>query len=431
MTVKKKFGRLLKLSRMTASVAGKYLGARLIDSLSGESQNDQNTNNLHRWAGHRIAKTLGELKGPLMKLGQMASISSGFLPKEVSDALSVLQRNVPFVSFETVSKQIEQELGDSPEVLFYSFEKKPFASASIGQVHRAVLDDGRHVAVKIQYPEIEDYINTDLFQLRFVLKASGLAESSHRFDQFFEEIKVQLKKELDYCNEADNLRQFGHFHNTLHPYIRIPKVIGERSSAKILTMTFEQGESFNDAAKYTQKIRDLIGTRLVECLYGQILKAGAFHADPNPANFAFDQNGNIIFYDFGNIKKLTENEQRGIASILRGILDYDPHLTAIGFQQVGMLEDGPLSVSQGVFETAVRILAPAVKSNTPFDFGSSQIHRDVINLWPKIKQCAPLFQLTSTMVMLQRVNVGTYGNLRKLNASVPIREVIENLLNSK
>ena len=133
----------MKLAGMTASVAGNYARSRLKTALSGEDAAEEERQRYHREAGDRIARTLGELKGAVMKVGQMASIASDVLPRELSDALSSLQKEAPPMAYEVIASQIEKELGSPPEALFDRFDKEPFAAASIGQVHRARVDDGR------------------------------------------------------------------------------------------------------------------------------------------------------------------------------------------------------------------------------------------------------------------------------------------------
>ncbi len=429
MAAQKRLGRFLKLSQMTASVAGHYIGARIKDTILREDPNSKSARSAHAWAGRRIAATLGELKGPLMKIGQMASISSGLLPKEISEALAVLRKDVSFAPYDVIARQIERELGAAPERLFKSFEAEPFAAASIGQVHRAVTDDGREVVVKVQYPDISDSVDADIAQLRFALKAAGIMRGRRElFNEFFSDIAAQLREELDYCNEADNLRLLRAFHKDRHPHIRIPAVVGERSSGRVLTMTFESGDTLEEAGMYPAATRNAIAARLIELVYSEILLLGALHADPNPANFAFRADGDIVLYDFGSIKKFTPSEQKGVRLLLRGIFDSDPASIARGFDVVGMLNPEGPPPSNALFEGVIKLLAPAVQLGTPFDFGTSDIHRKVLALWPKIRTHAGAFRLSAAMMMIQRVNVGSYGNLRKLNARAAVRDIIEKVM---
>ncbi len=430
MAAGKKLNRFLKLGRMTASVAGHYLGARLKESLAGDDRKRRHARAADEWAGKRIAQTLSELKGPLMKIGQMASISSGILPKELSDALAVLRKDASFAPIEVISEQIEKELGATPKQLFASFDETPCAAASIGQVHRAVLDDGREVAVKVQYPDIEDSVDADIAQLRMVLRAAGVMRKTRfLFDRFFEEISNQLRQELDYCNEADNVRLLRNFHKSRCSFLHIPEVVDERSTRRVLTMTFEGGDSLETAAAYPSEVRDIIGNRLVSNAYSQILEQGALHADPNPANFAFRPNGDIVLYDFGSVRKFTDTEQKGVRMLLWGIFHRDALKVAEGFLEMGMIDDMASLPDLSIFDSVIRLLDKVVEPGKAFDFNRSEIHKDIIDLWPKIRKHSGIFHLTAAMMMIQRVNVGTYGNLRRLGARVCVRDTIEEILN--
>ena len=169
-----------------------------------------------------------------MKVGQMASITKDVLPKEIGDALSALQKEAPPMSFDIIAQQIESELGAHPFHLFSRFEEKPFASASIGQVHRATTDDGREVVVKIQYPGVDGAVDSDLRHLKYTILASGLIKVSKKdFDAVITEVKARLHEELDYTNEAENVRYFRKLYGN-DPNVVLPDVVGERSSQRVL-----------------------------------------------------------------------------------------------------------------------------------------------------------------------------------------------------
>src|SRR5690606_8162451 len=157
--------------------------------------------------------TLGELKGAVMKVGQVASQTQDFLPKEFSRALQRLQKEAPPMDFDVISKQIEDELGASHKSLFATFDEEPYGAASIGQVHRATTREGEDVIVKVQYPGVGGSVDSDLKQLRLALKLGGLLKMPKAsVDQLFAEIRVRLIEELDYENEARNIELFRGFH---------------------------------------------------------------------------------------------------------------------------------------------------------------------------------------------------------------------------
>src|SRR5690554_3453178 len=228
-------GRFFKLAGMTASVAGQYAGQKARSLFSGENDEGARSESYTRMA-NRITDTLGEMKGAVMKVGQIASQTQDFLPKEFSDALQRLQKEAPPVDFEIIVKQIESELGKPVSELFEYIQEAPYAAASIGQVHRARLFDGTDVIVKVQYPGVDKSCDSDLKQLRMALRLGGLLKMPKKtVDQLFGEIRERLKEELDYENEAENLKLFRDFHEK-DEWVIIPAVIKSHSTRRVLTL---------------------------------------------------------------------------------------------------------------------------------------------------------------------------------------------------
>jgi predicted unusual protein kinase regulating ubiquinone biosynthesis (AarF/ABC1/UbiB family) len=421
-------GRMLELTGMTASVAGRYLGARLLNAFSDAERSERRLAATHAGAGARIARTLGELKGPVMKLGQLASISTDLLPREIAQALSVLRKDAPPAPFRVIAEQIEAELGAPPERLFAGFDPQPFAAASIGQVHRAVTDDGREVAVKVQYPGVGASVDADLAHVRFAFKASGaFRRRPAAFERFFEEMRARLAEELDYTHEAENARLLGAFHRR-HPWLRVPRVVGERSAGRVLTLTYEAGDPIETAAGYPREIRDLLGARILELIYSEIFAGGALHADPNPANLGFRADGTFALYDFGSVKRFTEEEQAGLRDAVRGALDRDLERVEAGMQALGARNPDHPVLDLEVYGFWIDLMAPLFASLEPFDFGASDIHRRMISALPRFRDRAAAFRLPVGLMLLQRTNVGHYGNLRNLRSRFVPRVVIERIL---
>lgn len=429
MTTNDKLKRFLKLGGMTASVAGRYLGTRLAGALSTRDAAQRRLATTHERAGSRIARTLGELKGPVMKLGQLASVSSGLLPMELASKLEGLRKDAPPVPYEVIAGQIEAELGEPPERLFARFDHEPFAAASIGQVHRAVMDDGREVVVKVQYPGIDGTVDADMAQLRLTLRAIGILGTRRTmFNRFLEEVSAHVREELDYCLEADNVRLLAQFHRPRHDFVHIPDVVGERSSQRVLTLTYEGGEPIAAASLYPQAIRDRIGDRLVELMYAEIFELGALHGDPNPANFAFRRDGTFALYDFGCIKRFTPEELSGIRDILNGAITADYDTIERGLVTIGARNLNGPPVDLTLYEAFRSLLAPALDSDEPFDVAAAVLHRRAPALLPHLRQELGSFDVPTGLLLLQRVNVGYYGNLRQLGARVHLRQIIEKAL---
>ena len=227
---------------MTASIAGKA-AKNSIKSLAGSEEDKLKARSeMLQTVGLQIADTLGEMKGAVMKVGQIASQYKDVFPPEVAKALEKLQKDAPPMPFAIIKQQVEKELGKPIEQLFADFEPTPFAAASIGQVHKAVLPSGEAVVVKVQYPDVDSSVDSDLKQVRLALKITGMLNMDKSLQaHIFAEIRDSLYDELDYTKEAHNLAIFANFHQNDDGLI-IPTVFHSHSSIRVLTLSQELGE---------------------------------------------------------------------------------------------------------------------------------------------------------------------------------------------
>jgi predicted unusual protein kinase regulating ubiquinone biosynthesis (AarF/ABC1/UbiB family) len=417
-------GRFFKLAGLTASVAGGYARDRVKRMFLSEERAAQDQQESMRRAGERIAQTLGELKGAAMKMGQMASMAADLLPKELAAALQSLQKEAPPVDFSVIEAQIQDEFDQPIELLFEWFEREPFAAASIGQVHRARVD-GRDVIVKVQYPGVDAAVDSDMRHLKLALLASGVLRVDKRsLDASFAEISERMHEELDYCNEADNVRMFRAFH-ARHPYVVVPEVIGHRCAKRVLTLAFEPSDHIRDFERlgYTPEQRDLCGRNLWQAMDSQIFEHGVIHADPNPANFGFRKDGTVVMYDFGCVKKLEPHVAEGYRQlILAGLREDYAQIDAI-LLTLGVRRNGTPGVSSDFYKLwrdwlALPVLA--TKSN-PFDFGAARFEQEAITkLLPATFKHMDAFQPSRELVFFNRALVGHYATLRTIRARLEI-----------
>lgn len=418
---------------MTASVAGNMAKTRVKALFQSEEDAAAAREESHRESGNRIAKTLGELKGAVMKVGQMASIAQDVLPKELSDALGKLQREAPPMEYELIAEQIERELGAAPDVLFKRFDKQPFAAASIGQVHRATTDDDREVVVKVQYPGVEDAVDSDLSQLKLALLASGIVDIPRdALNASFKEVRERLHEELDYCNEADNVRLFRNFHIGRHDFMVLPEVVGERSSKRVLTLTYEGGDHLTELKDkgYTQAERDAIGRNLFRMLCAQVFELGIIHADPNPGNFAFRRDGTIVLYDFGCAKRLRADIIAAYKDmIVEGIAEnwdaVDDALLRLGLRR----PSGPRPENE-FYKRWRDTFADPFLNVAIYDYGRSTLHDEVVKLIPASVKRLSSFQAATELIFLDRTVVGHYGNTRILESRIATWTILKGYLDA-
>ncbi len=410
---------------MTASVAGNMAKTKVKSLFQSSEDAAASREQANRQSGDLIARTLGELKGAVMKVGQMASIAQDVLPKELSDALSKLQREAPPVDFEVIREQIERELGDAPERLFTRFDEVPFAAASIGQVHRATTDDGREVVVKVQYPGVEDAVDSDLAQLKLALRASGIVNIGREaLNASFKEVRARLHEELDYTNEADNIRLFRHFHADHmgeDGTVVLPEVVGERSAQRVLTMTYEPGDQLSEleARGYTQAQRDTLGRNLFHMMASQLFELGTIHADPNPGNFAFRPDGKIVLYDFGCTKHLDVGIVQAYKDmILFGLAeDYDGVEDAL--IRLGVRRPNSTRPPDAFYKRWRDTFAHPFQATAIFDYGRATLHDEFVKLMPASLKHMSSFQPATELIFLDRTVAGHYGNMRILECRIP------------
>ena len=251
----------------------------------------------------RLRMAFEELGPTYIKLGQILSTRPDLVPMEYIDELSKLQDKIPAFSFEQVRNVVSEEFGMPPEDLFDSLEEEPFASASIGQVHRAVLKDGESVAVKFQRPGIQKIIEVDL---EIMLHLATLAErhieelSFHRPVKIVEEFAKTLEKEIDYKNEATNMERVAR-HFLDDPHVYIPKVFRETTTTRVLTTEFIEGIKISnvDQLEVAGLDRGILTARGADVVLKQIFVQGFFHADPHPGNIFVLPDNVICLLDFG------------------------------------------------------------------------------------------------------------------------------------
>jgi predicted unusual protein kinase regulating ubiquinone biosynthesis (AarF/ABC1/UbiB family) len=287
-------GRLKRLSQLAK--VGARTGVSFLLSRDGKGAADQ------------AAVVLGSLRGLAAKVGQMASYVDGMVPEAHREAyeraLAGLRAAAPASPPKAIARAVEKELGAPLSELFASWDEQPMASASIGQVHRAVMHDGREVAVKVQHPGIERAIEVDLKNAGVLEGLVGtLGPRTLNSKQMYEEIADRFREELDYTLEAQRQREFAKLHEG-DPHIRIPAVIGERSTRRVLTTQLVRGMSLEQAALAPEAMRRHYCEVLWRFVFKGNLVAAMFNADPHPGNYLFGEDGTISFLDFGCVQPI-------------------------------------------------------------------------------------------------------------------------------
>lgn len=412
--------RVMKLAGMTLSVASGYAQHRIKGILLPTKTHNDELSDLYIHLGKEMAETLGDLKGAAMKVGQIASQAKGLLPAEISHELEKLQKAASPLPFDVIKQQIERELDAPLEKLFVWIEEIPFAAASIGQVHRARTTDGREVIVKVQYPGVMQSCDTDLLQLKMLLQMGRLVKIQGRvLNALFDEIRERIHEELDYINEAHNIKFFRQCHRTDN-HIIIPDVIDDLSTNQILTLTYEPGDSIHEVKppRYSQDAINQLGRRLFQTLAKQLFLFHVVHADPQPGNFAFRPDGSLVIYDFGCVKKLQPETVAAYKTATQAFLEAD----YVGLDQAMIklgvrIADGP-PVEAEYYAHWRNILIQPFLADQSFDFATSTLHDEIIHNTPEIIRRLDSFQPAAETVYIDRVLGGHYWTLLELGVNL-------------
>ena len=312
-----------KRTLVTARMAGKMGLSMARRQLAGKKTTEPTPEEVERAvkAAREMVLKLGHMKGLVMKVGQMASYLPGALPDEAQKVLTDLQSQSTAMDFDRVAEVIEAELGAPPDALFDDFEREPFAAASIGQVHRARID-GRAVAVKVQYPGVEDVLASDLSTIGAIAKMStfGLPIDG---GALVDELESRMLEECDYELEARHQRELTALLGQ-DEGAAVPEVIAERSSRRVLTTAFVDGIRFDEfAERASQEAKDRAGEVIFRACFRCLFVHGIYNGDPHPGNYLFDADGRVTFLDFGCVRRFDETFIETWKALARSVLDED------------------------------------------------------------------------------------------------------------
>ena len=378
-----------------------------------------------------ITERLGNMKGALMKLGQMASYIDEGLPGPLREALAQLQSNAPPMSAELAADVIERELGKRPVELFVEWDPQPLASASIGQVHRAVVIDPstgceRAVAVKVQYPGVGDAIAADLRNADLLGAILRQGFGGLDPDDMVAEVKERITGELDYRLEAMNQMTFAD-HYRGHPFIHVPDVLPSLSTGRVLTTELVSGASWAEALTWDQPQLDQIGETLFRFVFRSLYGMHLFNGDPHPGNYLFHGDGKVTFLDFGLVKRFDDTEMATFISMVRtAAYEHDPSAFRSTLESAGMLRRGAPVDDQTVGEYFSQFYE-SVRNDATITWSGEYASRIVRHTFDRTSPISQYATVPRPFVFIQRINLGLYALLGELRATGNYRRMAEEL----
>jgi predicted unusual protein kinase regulating ubiquinone biosynthesis (AarF/ABC1/UbiB family) len=401
---------------------GKRIGGRPAEIVATEIQ--QRT-------AEQIFKVLGELKGGAMKFGQALSIFEAAMPEDLAgpyrSALTRLQEAAPPMPPGAVHKVLDEQLGKDWRGQFRSFEDRPAAAASIGQVHRAVWHDGREVAVKVQYPGAGPALLSDLNQLSRIARLFSVIAPGLDVKPLIAELKARLSEELDYGLEAASQETFAKGYDG-DPQIAVPHVVTHAD--RVLVTEWLDGTPLSTIiASGTQAERDHAGLLYTTFLFSGPARAGLLHADPHPGNFRITADGRLGVLDYGAVNRLPDGLPPEIGRLLRLALTGDPQAVLDGLRAEGFVKPDVEVEPEAVLDYLAPMLAPVAEER--FHFTRAWLREEGTRVTDPRSPAAQLgrqLNLPPTYMLIHRVTLGGVGVLCQLGAEGRYRALMQEWL---
>lgn len=292
----------------------------------------------HQRNARRARDTIVRVQGLFIKVGQLVSILSNFLPEEFRAELESVQDRIPARPLEQIRARLRAELGAEPEALFAHFEPIPIASASLAQVHAATLFDGRRVAVKVQHWDIEETARWDLATIRRLLQLAQWIFGIRGLLGVHEQVREMIEEELDFNREADSLEIIG-ANLADDPDVLLPTVVREFSRRRVLTTGFVVGVKITDLEGLAASgvDRPALAERLVRVYCRMIFRDGIYHADPHPGNVLVQADGRLVLLDFGAVARLSPEMKAGIPQLVEGVLKRNRDEILAALRRIGFV----------------------------------------------------------------------------------------------
>jgi predicted unusual protein kinase regulating ubiquinone biosynthesis (AarF/ABC1/UbiB family) len=375
----------------------------------------------------RITRDLGRMRGAAMKLGQMLSMDEGLLlPPEMTAVMAALRADAPHMPPKQLQQALNAEWGEGWYGRFARFDVRPFAAASIGQVHRAVTRDGRDLAIKVQYPGVRASIDSDIDNLGALLRLPGLLPRGIDLAPMLAEAKRQLHAEADYAAEARNLTAFGALLAGSETFL-LPALDAGLSTPQVLAMSYVESEPIEALADARQPLRDRIAADLIDLVLRELFEFRLMQTDPNLANYRFDPvSGRIVLLDFGAVMPVDAGLSADFRRLLNVALDRDAAAIRSAMIRIGYFgEETPprhQAAILGMFDAA---MAP-LRQEAPFDFGRGDLPQTLRDMGLAMGSERDLTHVPPPATLfLHRKIGGIYLLAARLRARVRLRPMLE------
>ena len=418
--------RLWHFGGMASGIAGSVAAGGL-RALAGGKRPDLADLLLTPANTRRVTDGLSHLRGAALKLGQMLSMDTGIiLPGELTAILSRMRddaRHMPPKQLQTV---LNAEWGPGWYGRYARFDVRPFAAASIGQVHRAVLPDGTDLAVKVQYPGVRSSIDSDVDNVATLLRLPGLLPRGMDLSPVLTEAKRQLHAEADYTAEAQHLAHFGAL-LAGSDIFTLPALHAPLCTPQVLAMTYVESAPLDSLVDAPQALRDRVAGALIDLVLRELFQFGAMQTDPNLANYRYDpKSGRIVLLDFGAVQTIAPALAADFRALARVALDGGADATRDAMLRIGYFGPATAPQHQDLIQSMFTTAMGPVRQSTPFDFGTSDLLERLRDMGLAIGRDRELAHVPpAATLFLHRKIGGMYLMATKLRARVALRPMVE------
>ena len=418
--------RLLRFGGIASGIAG-GVAAGGLRALAGGRRPDLAQLLLTPANTLRLTHGLSHLRGAALKLGQMLSMDTGVvLPGELTAILGRMRddaRHMPPKQLQTV---LNAEWGAGWYGRFARFDVRPFAAASIGQVHRAVTHDGQDLAIKVQYPGVRASIDSDVDNMAMLMRLPGLLPRGMDISPLLAEAKRQLHAEADYLAEAQHLARFGVLLNRLDMFV-LPKLHAGLCTPQVIAMSYMESTPLDSLVDAPQAVRDRVASALIDLVLRELFQFGTMQTDPNLANYRHDpKTGRIVLLDFGAVQPVAPDVAADFRTLARAALDGGTTEIRDAMLRIGYFGPATAPHHQDLIQSMFTAAMAPLRQNTPFDFGSSNLLERLHDMGLILGNDRQLAHLppASTLFLHRKIG-GMYLMAAKLRARVALRPLVE------
>ncbi|WP_296282426.1 AarF/ABC1/UbiB kinase family protein [uncultured Acinetobacter sp.] len=441
--------RRLSIAKASLLAGTRWAASSASSMFSSEEEKEKKRKQAMKDQANYLVQEIGKLKGSIVKIGQMMALyGEHFLPEEITQALNTLNNQTVALAWPAIKEQLVSQLGSKLDDL--TIDHEPIGTASLAQVHRAIRkSDGLELVLKVQYPGVADAIDSDMSLFKNMLKLTRMVPQTREFDQWFDEVREMMHREVNYHLEAETTRRFGERLKTDARYV-VPQIIDHYCTKQVLCMTFERGVPINSPVMLSlpQERRNLLGESSLEIAVRELFEWGEMQTDPNFGNYLVrlgngeDIKDKIVLLDFGAIRQFDEQLLTVARNLIKSGYDHDSQEMVNSMSGYEFFDDMPLSIKPDMakvfllateaFSTLLNNpdLPPGVMDEqNRYDWKKSQLHSRVMQRASKSMASRYFSIPPKEFMFISRKFIGAYTFMTVIDAKTNVRKMVTPFFN--